>query len=105
MSDVQREFSKFRERSLASEEKTAFAVISGDFNVDNISPSKTFFEFAVLYVCHSYSDMDIKVINRHMIIQFSILTMTFHALRQVGTFEILSGHWSEFIYNHKCDFV
>jgi len=42
MSDVQREFSKFRKRSLLTGEMVDFAVIAGDFNVDNISPGKSF---------------------------------------------------------------
>ena len=56
MSDVQRKFLKFRERSLVSDEKIAFAVIAGDFNVDNISPSKAFsinnlyFFILILYI-------------------------------------------------------
>ena len=42
MTEVQVEFSRFRARSLRPDEKTSFAVISGDFNIDNISPGEGF---------------------------------------------------------------
>jgi hypothetical protein len=38
MTEVQAEFAVFRKRNEKPGEKTAFAVISGDFNIDNISP-------------------------------------------------------------------
>ena len=38
MTEVQAEFNVFRKRNEKPGEKTAFAVISGDFNIDNISP-------------------------------------------------------------------
>ena len=40
MTEVQSEFSHFQKRTLKSGERTAFAVIAGDFNIDNISPGK-----------------------------------------------------------------
>ena len=40
MTEVQSEFATFRNRNAACNEKVAFAVIAGDFNIDNISPGK-----------------------------------------------------------------
>ncbi len=53
MSDVQNEFSKFRQKSLKCGEKVAFAVIGGDFNVDNISPSNflhSYYQFFIIFM-------------------------------------------------------
>jgi hypothetical protein len=38
MTEVQDEFVEFRKRTSKPKEKVAFAVIAGDFNIDNISP-------------------------------------------------------------------
>ena len=38
MTEVQAEFAAFRKRTLKEGEKETFAVIAGDFNIDNISP-------------------------------------------------------------------
>jgi hypothetical protein len=40
MTEVQTEFGAFRRRTEKRNEKTDFSVISGDFNIDNISPGK-----------------------------------------------------------------
>ena len=40
MTEVQSEFASFRNRNATCNEKVAFAVIAGDFNIDNISPGK-----------------------------------------------------------------
>jgi len=42
MTEVQTEFKAFRQRTKKKDEKTNFAVISGDFNIDNISPGANF---------------------------------------------------------------
>ncbi len=38
MNEVQNEFGSFQKRTGKENEKLLFAVISGDFNIDNISP-------------------------------------------------------------------
>ncbi len=40
MTEVQDEFAQFRKRTSKAGERTAFAVIAGDFNIDNISPGE-----------------------------------------------------------------
>ena len=40
MTEAQSEFNQFREDTLKSNEKLTFAIICGDFNFDNMSPSE-----------------------------------------------------------------
>ena len=50
MTEVQTEFGAFRQRTVKKNEKTDFSVISGDFNIDNISPGR----FLKKCFCNSY---------------------------------------------------
>ncbi len=48
MTEVQTEFKAFRQRTKKKDEKTNFAVISGDFNIDNISPGANWLLSSIL---------------------------------------------------------
>ena len=45
LTEAQSRFNEFRSQHLQESETCAFSVICGDFNFDNISPGKYFFQF------------------------------------------------------------
>jgi hypothetical protein len=48
MNEVREEFGSFQTRTSKENEKVIFAVISGDFNTDNISPGFIFYLFCFI---------------------------------------------------------